>query len=381
MNLFDDDRSPPQVWAVEDTSVQITWGALPAGTVTARAGSASATTEHGGGAGAIDLTGLTPGATVSIELGWDGGGTTLQTTTLASPPGEVLTRFATISDLHLGARRWGAFNTISDPSGHPVPHPFRCALSAIEDAVSWGAKLLIIKGDAVQHEYDSHFDQLADLVDRFPDLPMLLIPGNHEVDDRGGTIPLKIGDRGLPYTRKVDRVDLPGIRILVGDTSVPGSGSGSLDRIAKPLIEEAEDSDRPIFVGIHHQLQPKRLPRHWPKGIPAPHSTKFLDKLDRVAKPATVSSGHTHRNRSRFHGDVLVTEVASTKDWPGVWAGYVVHDGGLRQVIRRSSGPDAISWTEYSRKAVAGLWGRWSPGPLEERCVSNVWAADRALTS
>lgn len=381
MSWFDSDDSPPQIWAVEDTSVQITWGDLPAGPITASGPGTATAFEHVGGPGALDVVGLKPGCEISIELSWNGGRTTLPAKTLVSPPGEELSRFATISDLHLGARRWGAFNTITDPSGHEVPHPFRCALAAIEDAVAWGAELLIIKGDAVQHEYDSHFDQLADLVDRFPGLPMLLIPGNHEVDDRGGTIPLSIGTRNLAYTRKVDHLDLPGIRILVGDTSVPGSGRGSLDRISGALIDEANTSDRPVFVGIHHQLQPKRLPRHWPMGIAAPQSTAFLDELDGLPQPVTVSSGHTHRNRSRFHGDVLVTEVASTKDWPGVWAGYAVHDGGVRQVIRRSSHPDAISWTEYSRRAVGGLWGKWSPGPLDERCLSNLWTRDRTLTN
>ncbi len=381
MSWFDSDDSPPQIWAVEDTSVQITWGDLPAGPITASGPGTATAFEHVGGPGALDVVGLKPGGEISIELSWNGGRTTLPAKTLVSPPGEELSRFATISDLHLGARRWGAFNTITDPSGHEVPHPFRCALAAIEDAVAWGAELLIIKGDAVQHEYDSHFDQLADLVDRFPGLPMLLIPGNHEVDDRGGTIPLSIGTRNLAYTRKVDHLDLPGIRILVGDTSVPGSGRGSLDRISGALIDEANTSDRPVFVGIHHQLQPKRLPRHWPMGIAAPQSTAFLDELDGLPQPVTVSSGHTHRNRSRFHGDVLVTEVASTKDWPGVWAGYAVHDGGVRQVIRRSSHPDAISWTEYSRRAVGGLWGKWSPGPLDERCLSNLWTRDRTLTN
>jgi hypothetical protein len=400
MIWFGADYSPPQIWAVEDTSLQVTWGQLPAGPVTASVlastparpqasgarSSASpsiseATIDHEGGAGAITVGGLAADTEVTVELRSAGDTAILTAKTLPTPPGAELTRFATISDLHLGARRWGAFNTIVDPSDYDVPHPFRCALAAVNDAVAWGAELLIIKGDAVQHEADGHFAQLADLVDRFPDLPMLLIPGNHEVDGKGGTIPLKIGERGLPYTRKVDHLDLPGIRIIVGDTTVPGNGRGSLDRIGGALIEDAAASDRPVFIGLHHQLQTGRVPRYWPMGIHAPQSTELLDNLDRLSQPVTVSSGHTHRNRSRFHGDVLVTEVGSTKDWPGVWAGYAVHDGGLRQVIRRSSAPDAISWTEYSRKAVGGLWSRWSPGPVDQRCVSQVWSRDRELTN
>ena len=378
MRLFDDEHSPPQVWAVEDTSVQITWGKLGPGKVTASVPGHEVTIDHLGGPGALDIPGLQPGAAVTIDLLSESDGATLETTTMATPPGPELSRFATISDLHLGARRWGALNTMTDPSGHAVPHPFRCALSAIEDAVAWGAELLIIKGDAVQHEVEADFAQLGDLVDRFPDLPMLLIPGNHDVDCQGEAIPLGVGKRELTYTRNVDAVDLPGVRVVVGDTSIPGRGRGSLDRVSSALMQTAAEADRPIFVAIHHQLQPTRIPRHWPLGIPAPQSSALLDQLADLPQPVTVSSGHTHRNRSRRHRDVLVTEVGSTKDWPGVWAGYVVHEGGVRQVVRRSAARDAITWTEYSRDAVAGLWGKWSPGPMDERCVANVWTPDRS---
>lgn len=379
MTWFGPNESPAQVWAVEETSVQLTWGRLPAGPVTATVGGVQTSIDHRGGPGSMDVHGLDPDSEVSIGLRWDGGETTLVTKTLERSLGEELFRFATISDLHLGARRWGAFNTITDPSDHPVPHPYRCASAAIGEARDWGAELLIIKGDATQHECAADFAELGRLVDQFPDLAMLLIPGNHDVDGRDGTIPLTVGDRGLAFTRKVDTLDVPGARVIVADTTMPGHGRGSLDRTATALLDRAATSDRPVFLALHHQLQATRLPRHWPVGISAPQSTRFLDKLDRLRQPAMVSSGHTHRNRSRVHGDVLLTEVASTKDWPGVWAGYAVHEGGIRQVVKRIKDPDAIAWTEFSRRAVGGLWAMWSPGLIEQRCVSNRWAKRPSL--
>ncbi len=372
--IFGPKTSEVQVWAIEDTTAQITWGQLPPGPVEARAGDAVAVLDHRGGAGGLILAGLPAGQELNIDVLWDGGSTSLSTETLPAPAGQELARFATISDLHLGARRWGASKRMLDTSNHPVPYPYRCARAAITEAIAWGAELLVIKGDAVQHESARDFAELAELVDEFPELPMLLVPGNHDVDNRPGTIPLTVGERKLPYTRLIDRFDLPGVRVLAGDTSVPGTGTGSLLRIADPLLDQVDSSDRPVFIGLHHQLQPHRITRYWPVGIVAPESTRFLDGLDRLAQPVTVSSGHTHRNRSRYHGDVLVTEVASTKDWPGVWAGYVVHEGGLRQVVRRIMDPASIAWTEYSRRAVGGLWGMWSPGPIAERCLSRPWA-------
>ena len=70
---------------------------------------------------------------------------------------------------------------------------------------------------------------------------------------------------------------------------------------------------------------------------------------------------------------MIVTEVGSPKDYPGTWGGYVVHEGGIRQVVRRIAEPDVIAWTEYTRRAVGGVWGLWSPGSLSDRCWSHTW--------
>ena len=59
----------------------------------------------------------------------------------------------------------------------------------------------------------------------------------------------------------------------------------------------------------------------------------------------------------------------------GTWAGYVVHEGGIRQVVRRVAAPAAIRWTEETKRALLGVWGRWSPGRLDDRCLSHTWPA------
>ena len=86
-----------------------------------------------------------------------------------------------------------------------------------------------------------------------------------------------------------------------------------------------------------------------------------------------VTSGHTHRHRRRRHGTAVITEVGSPKDFPGTWAGYVVHEGGIRQVVRRIARPDVLRWTERSAAAAFGLWCRWSPGTLDDRCFAHTW--------
>ncbi|MEM8924321.1 MAG: metallophosphoesterase [Actinomycetota bacterium] len=363
-----------QVWAVEDNSAQLTWGHLPAGEITAWTGDVRVTVEHRGGPGTLTIGGLRPGTRHRIDVGWHGGRTQVVATTLTPPPGELLCRFATVSDLHLGATRWGALHQMRDRSGLETPFAVRCARAAIADAVDWGAELLVVKGDAAHHQYQPHFDLVADLLDEFDDLPMLLIPGNHDVDGRpGDPLPAKVGRRGLPFLRRPDCTDLPGIRIIVADTTVPGRGVGSLAQVGDDILELAARTRQPVFLGIHHQLERHRIPDHYPLGIPAPSSNDFLSELVRINARSLVSSGHTHRNRSRRHDSLAVTEVASTRDWPGVWAGYAVYEGGIRQVVRRVSGHDAVGWHEYSRRALLGLWAWWSSGPLDQRCFSHTW--------
>lgn len=407
--MFAATPSPLQVWAVDHESIQLTWGSIPAGPITVNCGERAVTVDHDGGAGSVEVGGLDDDRdyTVLVDTPSRDRLPPISVRTMPRPPGEWLFRLATVNDLHLGSVRWGFFKTmkevgpptqpdhrsvdpgrlravarIHDPVPEPgrapgpwrLPHAWRCALGAVEDAGNWGARLLVLKGDLAQHETTECFEHVGALVDAFPELPMVAIPGNHDVDEGARLLPEQLGCRRVSMIHGVDHCDLPGLRVILANSTVARSGRGTVERVAASILERAHDSDRPILLFMHQQLQSTRLPRYWPIGIPAPESTRFLDELDRVAQPVVVSSGHTHRNRIRRHGSVTLTEVASTKDWPGVWAGYDVFEGGLTQTVRRTSERSVLAWQEYSRRAVAGLWAHWSPGRLEDRCLSVVWS-------
>jgi 3',5'-cyclic-AMP phosphodiesterase len=82
-------------------------------------------------------------------------------------------------------------------------------------------------------------------------------------------------------------------------------------------------------------------------------------------------AGHTHRNRVRRFsatGDVPWVEVACVKDFPGAWAEYRVYEGGILQVFRRISAPDALAWSEKTRDMYAGLYEVYAFGALADRC-------------
>ena len=61
-------------------------------------------------------------------------------------------------------------------------------------------------------------------------------------------------------------------------------------------------------------------------------------------------------------------EVAAVKDFPGGWAEYRVHEGGLMQVFHRISTPDALVWSEKTRHMFGGLYFDYAFGELGDRC-------------
>ena len=82
------------------------------------------------------------------------------------------------------------------------------------------------------------------------------------------------------------------------------------------------------------------FPTVYPPGLPFGESRRLLEALAGPRQPATfLTCGHRHRNRRYDYGRLVVTEVGSTKDYPGVWAGYKVFEGGIIQLVRRTATP------------------------------------------
>ena len=124
---------------------------------------------------------------------------------------------------------------------------------------------------------------------------------------------------------------------------------------------------------MHHYPQRFERANVYPPGIAGGQASALLDAIADVHPATLVSSGHTHRHRRHFHGPIVVTETGSTKDYPGTWTGYAVHEGGIRQVTRRVAEPTSMMWTERTRRAIGGWWGQWSPGPRSHRCFTHPW--------
>lgn len=380
-------RRAPEIWVfgVDGTEVQLTWRLLRPGPLRLRVREGDVdvdvTVETDGWPGATMLGGLPPGRLLTIEASGPpvGDPVVLTARTLGRLPGDELCRIATISDLHLGARVFGHRGTVVDPSGHPDPHPVRCLGAALDELTAWGAQHLVVKGDVTNTGAPADWRTYAEHIGRLA-IPVDALPGNHDHGRPGAVGALHPSQAAAAFDLSIAQPlivrDLPGVRVILADATLGGRHSGTLRPVEDDLLDAAADADPDggVLVALHHQLQPHRLTEGWPPGIAQAESHRLLDRLGAAHPHVLVTSGHTHRHRRWGRAGVVVTQVGSTKDYPGVWGGYVVHEGGIRQIVRRVAHPDSISWTDHSRIAAFGAWEHAAPGRLDARCFNVAWA-------
>ncbi len=368
-----------RVFAVEPDAVQLDWSALGPGEVTLRCADTAVTVLADGGPGAVTLDGLPAGRHLTVEITGDGvpAPTRVAVTTPLPPPGAEITRVATFSDSHIGETSFGYLHTISETERPRVDHPLRAVRAAVDEALAWGAKRLVAKGDVVDQSHPGSWHDLVAVLDGV-DVPVHLTPGNHEVKSRRSIEPADaLAGTDIAVTRDVDRVDLGGASLVLVETALADHERGDIAPFTDGIVDAVASADGGVLVAMHHHLRSGTSISAWPVGVPRRQSTTLLDRIASVHPDTVVTSGHVHRNRLRRHGPVTVTCVGSVKDYPGVWAGYVFHEGGIRQVVRRVAEPSVIAWTERTGDALGGLYRRWTPSTADKRCVTVTWGDRR----
>lgn len=361
-----------EIFAVDDTSAQLVVRTSTAGEseIAVRVNGQPTTIATNDGVGISTIDGLEPDRSFRVEvLAEDGrvravlNGRTLNRL-------ENATKIATISDVHLGADEFGPATKIIDSGS--VPYPMRCGQAAIAEALEWGAEALVIKGDLTDTGAREQWVMAETLLDDVA-IPVMITSGNHDV---WGTREVMPAEGASSIGRAVDDVEVLDIghaRIVLVDTSLPGKGSGDLSRHSARVLEAVE-VDKPVLLFLHHHLQRTPFPWFWPPGIPPAKGMDVISAAVDRNPNMLVSSGHTHRNRRHqlADGRVTFTEVSATSDYPGVWAGYEIASGTIRQTVRRIASPEATSWTEATRAALGTAWPRWSQGRIDDRCVDVV---------
>lgn len=367
-----------EVFATGVDHVQLTWSALGPGPVRFTVADTVADIVGDGGPGAVTLGGLPAGTALQIDVAGDGlvddDPLSADTRTLTPPPGERVHRIGTLNDVHIGQESAGYFHTLIERPTPAELHPVRCARAAITAAIDTGIDRLLIKGDLTHASTPENWAEVDSLIADVG-VPVDIVPGNHE-GSRHSTV---IADAGLGLhghrlIRGVETIDAPGVRLILADSTIPGRDWGTVNEIGSEIVDRARGAEGTVLIGIHHQPMPFDRPVYLPPGIPASEFRAFARDLAAVTSRALVTTGHTHRHRRRAYGSVTVTEIGSTKDFPGTWASYDVYEGGIVQVVHRIAEPDCIRWTDHTRRAAAGAWQFWAPGSLSDRCFSLVHA-------
>lgn len=288
-------------------------------------------------------------------------------------PGEFLCRFATVNDVHFGEVEAGLIVGLETPVFRvpegATPYPETMNAGAIAEISAIDPEIVLVKGDLTSEGTREEYGQFLSFYrDAFGDR-LRHIRGNHDA---------YLGQDFMPD--EPIRVDLPGVRLLMIDTTVPRSAGGGIqpDQL-QWLDDNAAGSDVPVLAfGHHHPWSPDKGDRPTDYfGIDPDSSEALIEVVARRPEIAGYFAGHTHRNRVRHFsatGSVPWVEVASVKDFPGSWAEYRVFEGGILQIHRRISSPEALEWSESCRGMYEGLihYPSYAMGELSERCFT-VW--------
>ncbi|MGK2959375.1 MAG: metallophosphoesterase family protein [Acidimicrobiales bacterium] len=299
--------------------------------------------------------------------------------TLPRPPGELLSVLATVNDVHFGETECGVIEgadigpILSVEEGE-APYPETMNRAALAEIVALrdgaGPDAVVAKGDLTAKGTNEEYQQFLDCYQAGLGDRLHHVRGNHDAyhgETFASEAPLEI--------------TLPGVVLAVIDTTRPGHPNGQVTAADLDWLDElAVRATRPVLVFGHHHvwspLSKRREPGYF--GIVPDDSEALIEVVARRKALVGYFAGHTHRNRVRRFpatGEFPWVEVGSTKDYPGAWAEYRVYEGGILQIMRRISAPEAINWTDRTRAMFGGMYSSYSFGSLEERCFP-IWVRD-----
>lgn len=195
-----------------------------------------------------------------------------------------------LTDVHAGAA-WAA----GDPLG-----TLRAVLAAVR-ALPQRPAVALITGDLTNGGDDEDYAQLAALLREELEVPLHVIPGNH--DDRAAL--RRCFDVGGEAAAPIQyAIDLDGLRVLMLDTTIPGEDPGALDGERLDWIgdELAARLEVPTILAMHHPPFLTGMPGMDRYAL-APDARQAIARL--VAEHPQVCgtiAGHVHRTMSAFVG-------------------------------------------------------------------------------
>lgn len=288
--------------------------------------------------------------------------------TLRRPGGELLSRYATVNDVHFGEVECGRIDEHPDgpiirPAPGEPPYPVTMNEGAVAEISECGITMVIVKGDVTSDGTDEEIAAFERCYrDVFGD-GLHVVRGNHDSYRLQTNF---AGDQA---------VELPGLTVAVIDTVIPGKSTGQVSAATIEWLDGvAAASDTPLMVVGHHPqwVSGERSPDYF--GINPDDSDALTGVIARRPSILAYAAGHTHRHRvRRLASGVPTIEVGCVKDFPGTWAEYRVFEDGVLQIVHRISTPAALAWSERCRHLYSDFgidYATYALGSLEDRCFT-----------
>ncbi|MGW4095066.1 phosphodiesterase [Nocardia sp. NPDC004750] len=169
---------------------------------------------------------------------------------------------------------------------------------------------VVITGDLVEHGHNRAYDQLREMVGRFP-IPTYLVTGNHDEpaairDMFAGTSLLG----GTQDTRYV--VDHDHFSVIVLDSKQPGGPGGLLGDQQLAWLDQSLStrSEVPVFVALHHPPVAVGIP--FLDGMRLADGAALAEVLSGHSNIARVLAGHVHRPIHVPYAGTAVSVAPST---------------------------------------------------------------------
>ncbi len=179
------------------------------------------------------------------------------------------------------------------------PHDPRAAEAFVRAAAEADAHAIVVSGDFTQRAKVREYRDAAGFLDRLPDVPVVVTPGNHDV-------PLyRVFERLLTPFRNYrafisDDLDtvtrITGCTLVSLNTAAPRTAivNGRLSprqiEFARHAFAEGPESDLRVVVA-HHPLAP---PPDYAGGAPMPNARRHVAAFERMGVDV-VLGGHLHR--------------------------------------------------------------------------------------
>lgn len=159
--------------------------------------------------------------------------------------------------------------------------------------------LLLATGDLSQDGSPRAYRRLRDILEQ-TDWPVRCLPGNH---DDPQALRHALGLWTQPVT------DIGAWRIILLDSTVPGSDAGHIDEAQFDLLERAAAlaGERHVLVALHHN--PVQMDSKWQDDMMVDNAQALFQQLAALPRARVLLWGHVHQafDRRRHHLRMLAT--------------------------------------------------------------------------